>query len=66
MRAVGAKSKDIKPRVMEVLSKVKIADKYNKYPDELSGGELQRVAIARAIAYFIYFIFCHRYKLICI
>lgn len=49
MRAVGAKSKDIKPRVMEVLSKVKIADKYNKYPGELSGGELQRVAIARAI-----------------
>lgn len=49
MRAVGAKSKDIKLRVMEVLSKVKIADKYNKYPDELSGGELQRVAIARAI-----------------
>lgn len=49
MRAVGAKSKDIKPRVMEVLSKVKIADKYNKYTDELSGGELQRVAIARAI-----------------
>lgn len=49
MRAVGTKSKDIKPRVMEVLSKVKIADKYNKYPDELSGGELQRVAIARAI-----------------
>lgn len=49
MRAVGAKKKDIKPRVMEVLSKVKIADKYNKYPDELSGGELQRVAIARAI-----------------
>lgn len=49
MRAVGAKKKDIKPRVMEVLSKVKIEDKYNKYPDELSGGELQRVAIARAI-----------------
>ena len=49
MRAVGAKKKDIKPRVMEVLSKVKIDDKYNKYPDELSGGELQRVAIARAI-----------------
>ena len=49
MRAVGASSKKIKPRVMEVLSKVKIEDKYNKYPDELSGGELQRVAIARAI-----------------
>lgn len=49
MRAVGASSKKIKPRVMEVLTKVKIEDKYNKYPDELSGGELQRVAIARAI-----------------
>ena len=49
MRAVGASSRKIKPRVMEVLTKVKIEDKYNKYPDELSGGELQRVAIARAI-----------------
>ena len=49
MRAVGANSKTIKPSVMSVLEKVKIADKYNKYPDELSGGELQRVAIARAI-----------------
>jgi len=49
MRAVGSRPKDIKPRVMSVLDKVKIADKYNKYPDELSGGELQRVAIARAI-----------------
>lgn len=46
---MGANSKTIKPSVMSVLEKVKIADKYNKYPDELSGGELQRVAIARAI-----------------
>lgn len=50
MRAVGANPKNIKPRVMEVLHKVKIADKYNKYPSELSGGECQRVGIARAIA----------------
>lgn len=50
MRAVGANPKNIKPRVMEVLNKVKIADKYNKYPSELSGGECQRVGIARAIA----------------
>lgn len=49
MRAVGANSKTIRPRVMSVLEKVNISDKYNKYPDELSGGELQRVAIARAI-----------------
>ncbi|MGL6107935.1 cell division ATP-binding protein FtsE [Romboutsia sp.] len=50
MRAVGANPKNIKPRVMEVLDKVKIADKHNKYPSELSGGECQRVGIARAIA----------------
>lgn len=49
MRAIGANPKTIKPRVMEVLQKVKIADKYNKYPNELSGGECQRVGIARAI-----------------
>lgn len=49
MRAIGSNPKTIKPRVMEVLNKVKIADKYNKYPDELSGGECQRVGIARAI-----------------
>ena len=49
MRAVGANSKTIKPSVMSVLEKVKIADKYNKYPDELSGGEQQRVALARAL-----------------
>ena len=49
MRVVGAAPKDIKPRVMEVLQKVGIYHKYNKYPDELSGGECQRVGIARAI-----------------
>lgn len=49
MRVVGANPKKIKPRVMEVLNKVGIVDKYNKYPTELSGGECQRVGIARAI-----------------
>lgn len=49
MRVVGANPKKIRPRVMEVLHKVGIADKYNKYPSELSGGECQRVGIARAI-----------------
>lgn len=49
MRVVGTNPKKIRPRVMEVLHKVGIADKYNKYPSELSGGECQRVGIARAI-----------------
>ncbi|RDY24468.1 cell division ATP-binding protein FtsE [Romboutsia maritimum] len=49
MRVIGTNPNKIKPRVMEVLHKVKIADKYNKYPSELSGGECQRVGIARAI-----------------
>ena len=49
MRVIGENPKNIKTRVMEVLQKVGIYHKCNKYPDELSGGECQRVGIARAI-----------------
>lgn len=49
LRAVGTRSKDIKPMIEEVLNQVGLSDKHNKYPFELSGGECQRVAIARAI-----------------
>lgn len=35
---------------MELLEKVGLLDKINKYPDELSGGQAQRVAIARSLA----------------
>ena len=49
MRVIGVKPKYIKPKVMEVLAKVGIAEKHSKYPSELSGGECQRVGIARAI-----------------
>lgn len=38
-----------KERVMEVLEKVGLGDKAQKYPKQLSGGQQQRVAIARAI-----------------
>lgn len=34
----------------EILSAVGLADKANKYPAELSGGEQQRVSVARALA----------------
>ena len=39
----------IEARILEVLSKVKLEDTSEKYPNELSGGEQQRVAIARAL-----------------
>lgn len=49
LRAVGVESKDIKPMIKNVLEKVGLSEKCNKYPSELSGGECQRVGIARAI-----------------
>lgn len=35
---------------MELLEKVKLADKADSYPADLSGGQKQRVAIARSLA----------------
>ena len=43
-------SKKRKERVIELLSKVGLADKLYNKPTEMSGGEMQRVAIARALA----------------
>jgi len=40
---------EIKSRVMEMLSLVKMEDQAKKYPDQISGGQKQRVAIARAL-----------------
>ncbi len=37
-------------RVVELLSRVGLADKLSNRPTEMSGGEMQRVAIARALA----------------
>ncbi|WP_135612507.1 ABC transporter ATP-binding protein [Methanococcoides sp. AM1] len=46
----GKSKKESYNTALEALDKVGMKDKYDRVPDELSGGEKQRVAIARAIA----------------
>ncbi|MDF1543570.1 MAG: ABC transporter ATP-binding protein [bacterium] len=46
----GAKAKYRRERVIELLSRVGLANKVSNRPTEMSGGEMQRVAIARALA----------------
>jgi cell division transport system ATP-binding protein len=45
----GMEKKKAKDRVYEVMSQVGILEHKDKFPVQLSGGELQRAAIARAI-----------------
>ena len=40
---------EIRPKVMNALERMRIAEFAKRYPSELSGGQQQRVAIARAI-----------------
>lgn len=50
LKSTGWKDQtEIDTRIREVLSDVKMDDKADKMPHELSGGEQQRIAIARAI-----------------
>ena len=48
LQVLGRKPAQIDRAVPEVLDLVGLADKMQRYPDQLSGGEQQRVAIARA------------------
>ena len=45
----GAPEREIRRQVATSLRMVGMEDKYQRYPDQLSGGEQQRVGIARAI-----------------
>lgn len=49
MEVRHARRRDIRKEVMYALDLVGIADKKDRYPNELSAGEQQRVGIARAI-----------------
>jgi putative ABC transport system ATP-binding protein len=42
------REKNIKPRAVDLLSKVGLSDRGHHYPAQLSGGEQQRVSMARA------------------
>lgn len=48
-KVVEAPARQIRGRVLSMLSMVGLLDKYKSKPNELSGGEQQRVAIARAL-----------------
>ncbi|ATD54092.1 ABC transporter ATP-binding protein [Clostridium chauvoei] len=45
----GCTLRETGKRVKELLEKVNLIDKINKYPTQLSGGQQQRISIARAL-----------------
>ena len=49
LEVIGIKAKDAVIRAEEVLNQVGILDQKDKFPVQLSGGEVQRAAIARAL-----------------
>ncbi len=49
LEVIGTKMEEAKVKVEEILNSVGILEHKDKFPIQLSGGELQRVAIARAL-----------------
>ena len=45
----GSEEKNVRSRVMDIITKVGLSEQANKRPAQLSGGQCQRVAIARAL-----------------
>lgn len=51
LRLLGYSQKEREARVLELLSRVELAERADSFPSKLSGGEQQRIAIARAVAH---------------
>lgn len=51
LEVTGVKQKEAKKRVEEIMAHVGIEVHRNKFPIQLSGGEMQRAAIARALVF---------------
>jgi len=49
MEVEGKENEEIQREVPKVLEVIGLKNKFNSFPDELSGGEKQRLAIARAL-----------------
>jgi polar amino acid transport system ATP-binding protein len=49
IKVKGIDPEEAKEQAIQMLKRVKMADKINYYPSQLSGGQKQRVAIARAV-----------------
>lgn len=50
IKVKGESKSEAEIHAMQLLEKVGLLDKMDKYPDEISGGQAQRVAIARSLA----------------
>lgn len=51
LKILGVNHRESKERAFEMIKRVGLSDKANRFPSQLSGGEQQRVAIARALVH---------------